>query len=181
MSSTTGLQRRRATGRVGSLDPEEDPGAIVGGKTQGIRPAEPKSHETSSGSGSRSTIEKETGHRVAYDPRDLEESDESTGLPRLTLMEELYLLGLKDRQGYLSFWNEHMSYVLRGSIVMELALRGRLRVAKTQDNRHAEPADRVLEVCSTKHTGDPLLDEAVRVIKSNAPASIAEWIDLLNG
>jgi Golgi phosphoprotein 3 len=43
-------------------------------------------------------------------------------LPRLTLMEVL-LLGIKDKQGYLSFWSDNISYALRGCILIELVLR----------------------------------------------------------
>ena len=37
------------------------------------------------------------GKKVAYDPRDLTDEDEVQENPRLTLMEEVLLLGLKDR------------------------------------------------------------------------------------
>lgn len=40
----------------------------------------------------------EGGHRIAYDPRDLQDEDETAEHPRLTLMEECLLLGLKDKQ-----------------------------------------------------------------------------------
>ncbi|KAJ7260512.1 hypothetical protein B0H12DRAFT_1231784 [Mycena haematopus] len=48
------------------------------------------------------------GSRVAYDPRDLlleagEDARVGGKLPKLTLMEEVLLLGIKDKQGYLSF------------------------------------------------------------------------------
>ncbi|KAJ7261094.1 hypothetical protein C8J57DRAFT_1514320 [Mycena rebaudengoi] len=46
----------------------------------------------------------------------LESSEESAALggsvPKLTLMEEVLLLGIKDKQGYLSFWNDNISYAL---------------------------------------------------------------------
>ena len=38
-----------------------------------------------------------SGHRVAYDERDLETEEERL-MPKLTLMEEVLLLGLKDKQ-----------------------------------------------------------------------------------
>jgi golgi phosphoprotein 3 len=45
------------------------------------------------------------GNKIAFDPRDLErdEEDSKTGgrMPQLTLMEEVLLLGLKDRQASL--------------------------------------------------------------------------------
>lgn len=35
--------------------------------------------------------------KVAYDPRDYSDDNESKKVPRLTLMEEVLLLGLKDK------------------------------------------------------------------------------------
>lgn len=40
----------------------------------------------------------ENGHKIAYDPRDISESTERSKQPKLTLMEEVLLLGLKDKQ-----------------------------------------------------------------------------------
>lgn len=40
----------------------------------------------------------EGGGKVAFDPRDLETDGEAVKMPRLTLMEEVLLLGLNDRQ-----------------------------------------------------------------------------------
>lgn len=40
----------------------------------------------------------ENGHKIAFDPRDISESAERNKQPKLTLMEEVLLLGLKDKQ-----------------------------------------------------------------------------------
>lgn len=40
----------------------------------------------------------ENGHKIAFDPRDLSESAERSKQPKLTMMEEVLLLGLKDKQ-----------------------------------------------------------------------------------
>lgn len=40
----------------------------------------------------------ENGHRIAFDPRDISESAERSKQPKLTLMEEIILMGLKDKQ-----------------------------------------------------------------------------------
>lgn len=40
----------------------------------------------------------DNGHKVAFDPRDLSETEERSKQPKLTLMEDILLLGLKDRQ-----------------------------------------------------------------------------------
>jgi Golgi phosphoprotein 3 len=50
----------------------------------------------------------ENGHKIAFDPRDISENEERGKQPKLTLMEDILLLGLKDKQvsldeGYLSF------------------------------------------------------------------------------
>lgn len=81
-------------------------------------------------------------HKIAYDPRDLETSDEERSHPKLTLMEEVLLLGLKDKQGYLSFWNDNISYTLRGCIVLELALRHKIAMVKDSNRRRFPLPDR---------------------------------------
>ncbi|KAJ1662365.1 hypothetical protein IW140_005928 [Coemansia sp. RSA 1813] len=102
--------------------------------------------------------------------------------PLLTLMEETLLLGLKDQEGYLSFWNDSLSYVLRGCILMELAFRRRIRISKDAYTGMTSLGDRHIEVISTKPTGEVLLDEALKVIKaSDAPHGVASWMDLLSG
>lgn len=122
------------------------------------------------------------GHRIAYDPRDLKDEDEESRHPRLTLMEECLLLGLKDRQGYLSFWNDSISYALRGCIILELLLRRRLSIVKDAHRVRLDVQDRLLEVVNSKMTGEVLLDEALKLIKSSEEKrSVAEWIDLLSG
>lgn len=57
-----------------------------------------------------------------------EEADDKA--TRLTLMEEVLLLGLKDKEGYTSFWNDCISSGLRGCILIELGLRGRISMEK---------------------------------------------------
>ena len=40
----------------------------------------------------------QSDHKIAYDPKDLEQGAERAKQPKLTLMEEVLLLGLKDRE-----------------------------------------------------------------------------------
>ena len=40
----------------------------------------------------------QNGHKIAFDPRDLQDSEERNKQPKLTLMEEILLMGLKDKQ-----------------------------------------------------------------------------------
>ncbi|KCV72309.1 hypothetical protein H696_01705 [Fonticula alba] len=97
---------------------------------------------------------------------------------KLTLLEEVVLLGLKDEEGYLSWWNDNISYVLRGCILLELSFRG--RIDTTKDSRRRAFPERCIEVIDRTPTGDVLLDEATRHILSET-ASIADWMDYLSG
>ncbi|KAJ3299398.1 hypothetical protein HK104_009099 [Borealophlyctis nickersoniae] len=120
---------------------------------------------------------------VDDDARDEGYSDDDAGGkggkgPRLTLLEEVLLLGLKDAQGYLSFWNDNISYVLRGCILIELSLRGRITTVK--EVRKRPFAERLLEVVDERATGEVLLDEALKLIKLEKQ-SVGNWIDLMSG
>ncbi|MBN3283213.1 GLP3L protein, partial [Polyodon spathula] len=100
---------------------------------------------------------------------------------RLTLMEEVLLLGLKDKEGYTSFWNDCISSGLRGCILIELALRGRVQL-EPQTMRKKRLLDRKVLFRSDAPTGDVLLDEALKHIKATEPAeSVQSWIELLTG
>jgi Golgi phosphoprotein 3 len=84
MSEPSGLSRRRVnTGPVPSPSSEPSSSSLT-------------SHGGSAFAG---------GNKIAFDPRDLEQDEEEskTGgkVPRLTLMEEVLLLGLKDHQASL--------------------------------------------------------------------------------
>ena len=60
-------------------------------RTNSTRDARDSAPETSYESG-------ENGHKIAFDPRDISESAERSKQPKLTMMEEVLLLGLKDKQ-----------------------------------------------------------------------------------
>ncbi|XP_035494904.2 Golgi phosphoprotein 3 [Scophthalmus maximus] len=100
---------------------------------------------------------------------------------RLTLMEEVLLLGLKDREGYTSFWNDCISSGLRGCMLIELSLRGRLQLETCGMRRKGLLARKV--ICkSDAPTGDVLLDEALKHIKdTQPPETVQSWIELLSG
>lgn len=120
-----------------------------------------------------------------YDSRRGDEPDDDDSgdskETRLTLMEEVLLLGLKDREGYTSFWNDSISSGLRGSMLIELALRGRLQLEACGMRRRSLLVRKVL--CkSDAPTGDVLLDEALKHIKdTQPPETVQSWIDLLSG
>jgi len=100
---------------------------------------------------------------------------------RLTLMEETILLGLKDREGYTSFWNDCISAGLRGCMLVELALRGRINLEK-QVMRRRSLLLRKVETKMDQPTGDVLLDEALNHVKKMMPQeNVQNWIELLSG
>lgn len=102
--------------------------------------------------------------------------------PFLTLLEEVLLVGLKDKEGYLSFWNDNISYALRGLILIELALRNKIRMINDPARKRFELPDRLIEVVDTTLTGETLLDEALKLIKNDKEnLSVLSWIDLLSG
>lgn len=89
MASTAGLSRRR----VAQTSQSED------GTTTTTQKTSPTSSSTNlaSNRAQHAGTAFEGGAQVAYDPRDLEREDEAKKLPRLTLLEEIVLLGIKDR------------------------------------------------------------------------------------
>lgn len=91
MASQGGLTRRRgAGGAASSATPgEDDSSSRV--SSPAPKPYNDRSPETAYESG-------ENGHKIAYDPRDISESEERSKQPKLTLMEDILLLGLKDKQ-----------------------------------------------------------------------------------
>ncbi|CAI9175209.1 unnamed protein product [Rangifer tarandus platyrhynchus] len=146
----------------------------------------------------------------AQSPRD-EQDDGDKGdskETRLTLVEEAFLLGLKDRelsqsqrwakklhvkttwssfsksyqiQGYTSIWNDCVSSGLRGCMLIELASRGRLQLEACGMRRKSLLTRKV--ICkSDAPTGDVLLDEALKHVKeTQPPGTVQNWIELLSG
>ncbi|KAK3385079.1 vacuolar protein sorting-associated protein 74 [Podospora didyma] len=176
-TTTSGLTRRRGAGGGGGGGDDEtlSPGSgSIARSNSSNNVRDGGAPETSYESG-------ENGHKIAFDPRDISESEERSKQPKLTLMEEVLLLGLKDKQGYLSFWNDNISYALRGCIVLELALRGRISMQKDPSRRRFLLPDRTIEVIDNTLTGEVLLDEALKMMDSSEKMSVNSWIDLMSG
>lgn len=96
-------------------------------------------------------------------------------------MEEILLLGLKDREGYTSFWNDCISSGLRGCVMIELALRNRIELDKAGAARKSLVSRKVM-LKSDKPTGDVILDEALKHIKdTQPPETVVSWIEYLSG
>ncbi|XP_047910277.2 Golgi phosphoprotein 3-like [Anser cygnoides] len=135
-----------------------------------------RGRRTEAGGSAGKKLDDEEEAAAERDPED----DDSKGT-RLTLMEEVLLLGLKDKQGYTSFWNDCISPGLRGGILVELALRGRIQL-EPLTTRKKRLLDRKVHLKSDTPTGDILLDETLRHIKATEPAeTVQTWIELLTG
>ncbi|KAM9338020.1 Golgi phosphoprotein 3-like [Symphorus nematophorus] len=143
---------------------------LVQRRTEAIRSAAADKERESGG-------EEDEARRGDEDDDDKGDSKET----RLTLMEEVLLLGLKDREGYTSFWNDCISSGLRGCMLVELALRGRLQLEACGVRRKSLLSRKV--ICkSDAPTGDVLLDEALKHIKeTQPPETVQSWIELLSG
>ncbi|KZT07850.1 GPP34-domain-containing protein [Laetiporus sulphureus 93-53] len=187
MTSTGGLSRRRVPNAASADDPDDDAWGLSASSsttsnsstTNKTNGGAPLSHAGSAFEG---------GSKIAYDPRDLEREDEDVRqggrAPKLTIMEEVLLLGLKDKQGYLSFWNDNISYALRGCILMELALRRRIAVVRDPNRRQLPVSERVVEVIDDRQTGETLLDETLKMMKAQESVErmpVNTWVDLLSG
>lgn len=84
-------------------------------------------------------------------------------------------------KGYTSFWNDCISSGLRGCILIELGLRGRIELEKA-GMRRKSLLNRKLLVKSDTPTGDVLLDEALKHMKdTDPPETVQSWIEYLSG
>ena len=90
---SSGLTRRRGGG-AGSTENNEE------GESSRVASPVPNKAATRDVTGGPETSYEagENGHKIAFDPRDISESAERSKQPKLTLMEEVLLLGLKDKQ-----------------------------------------------------------------------------------
>jgi Golgi phosphoprotein 3 len=83
-------------------------------------------------------------------------------------------------QGYTSFWNDCISSGLRGCILIELGLRGRIELEKT-GMRRKKLNNRKLLCKNDAPTGDVLLDETLKHIKEEPAETTKTWIQYLSG
>ena len=88
---SSGLTRRRGGAGASNGDDEDGDANRVSTPTPKAGPSRDSAPETSYESS-------ENGHKIAFDPRDMSESAERSKQPKLTMMEEVLLLGLKDKQ-----------------------------------------------------------------------------------
>uniref|UniRef100_A0A0A9ZC48 Golgi phosphoprotein 3 n=1 Tax=Lygus hesperus TaxID=30085 RepID=A0A0A9ZC48_LYGHE len=127
------------------------------------------------------TSAQKDNYNVEEQGNEEENSDNDSKETRLTLMEEVLLLGLKDKEGYTSFWNDCISSGLRGCILIELGLRGRVELEKAGMRRKSLLSRKVI-LKSDIPTGDVLLDEALKHVRdTNPPETVQSWIEYLSG
>lgn len=118
MSSASGLSRRRvatSSSTTSSIDDDQQPAASSAGG--------PTSPPHTAGNGNSSTTHAGSafagGSKIAFDPREVEREDEEARVggrpPLLTILEEVLLLGLKDKQVSLCF---HMRYTVLHVLVV---------------------------------------------------------------
>lgn len=102
MTTTGGLSRRRVPNASGSSANDADSDNWGGSPTTPTSNGGGLSTHSSIHSLSHAGSAFEGGSKIAYDPRDLENADEDQRqggrAPKLTIMEEVLLLGLKDKQ-----------------------------------------------------------------------------------
>ncbi|XP_057366525.1 Golgi phosphoprotein 3 homolog sauron-like [Daphnia carinata] len=137
------------------------------------------------GTGGGGPVEISSGTSELEDRRTNNELDDMDDLDsketRLTLMEEVLLLGLKDKEGYTSFWNDCISSGLRGCILIELGLRGRVELEKGGMRKRSLLGRKIL-LKNDSPTGDVLLDEALKHVKeTDPPETVQNWIEYLSG
>jgi len=137
--------------------------------------------DTSEGLVQRRTRPKPKENNDHDELQEREEEDRDSKDTMLTLMEEVLLLGLKDKEGYTSFWNDCISSGLRGCILIELALRGRVELEKAGIRRKGLLSRKIV-LKNSDPCGDVLLDEALKHIKeSNPQETVQTWIEYLSG
>ena len=127
MASAGGLTRRRGAGGGGggaTAGDDENEGSRVG--TPSAQSRDGRAPETSFTGG-------ENGHKIAFDPRDMADNEERSKQPKLTLMEEVLLMGLKDKQAGLRLrtkpshgltniaWNPGLSLLLERQHIVRIA------------------------------------------------------------
>jgi Golgi phosphoprotein 3 len=88
MASASGLTRRRGGGGTAANNGDDETSRVSSPVPKRNDDRTPEtSYENSA-----------NGHKIAFDPRDIAEGAERSKQPKLTLMEEVILMGLKDKQ-----------------------------------------------------------------------------------
>ncbi|KAF6205442.1 hypothetical protein GE061_019614 [Apolygus lucorum] len=129
----------------------------------------------------RSGLHKRFGNKDTSCNEELEQNEGrlAEDEPKLSLMEEL-LLVVMDPRGFVSIWNDHVSRALRGSILIELWLKGRLELEPAGMRRKCL-SRRAVVVKSTSPTDDCMLNEALKLMNDGSTHTVPDWISYLAG
>lgn len=105
MSTSAGLQRRRGGGGGGEALDQDQPSRTNSPFQHSSQPSSSnqssireRQQSNTSASKGQDRNQSQGSHKVVYDPRDMDDERELNSNPKLTLMEECLLLGLKDKQ-----------------------------------------------------------------------------------
>jgi hypothetical protein len=102
MSSAGGLSRRRVQTNASSDSPSSS--TQLEAPSSSLSPSPGSSSDTNGFGHGHAGTAMEGGNKIAFDPRDLDNDGDTEGgkVPKLTILEEVLLLGLKDKQVSLS-------------------------------------------------------------------------------
>lgn len=116
----------------------------------------------------------------------------NTSNTRLTLMDEMIILGMNESSGNLPLLNDRLSFALRGSLLIEMSLRGLIDVVRPKDS--SSFMDYLVVPCNKEAVApnlhrEFLLEEALRTmvaiqretVNPQQMLSIHTWISLLSG
>ena len=98
----------------------------------------------------------------------------------ITLMEEICLLALGEERAQMSLFNDNIPYVLRASILLELALKRRIKANIYGAGNIDEPWK--LNVCINDFSPveDVFMNEALQII-AKEELTVQKWLDVLTG
>ncbi|KAF0992301.1 hypothetical protein HZS_2515 [Henneguya salminicola] len=100
---------------------------------------------------------------------------------KLSLMEEILILSMKENTGETFLLTDTASYSIRACMLVELAMRGKIELEPMGLRKRSSERRNVI-VINNSITGDPILDEALRIISESPESdSVKAWLDLLSG
>lgn len=118
--------------------------------------------------------------------KDVFDVDKDTRVPdsQLTLLEQLTVLSIQDTEGVIGFFlgedEQHMRYILRAAVLIELALRNRIQLEPSRVNLSI--FHRCVVVKNPAPCNDEILDEALKhIINTEEKENVEQWLALLCG
>lgn len=97
-----------------------------------------------------------------------------------TLMEEICLLALGEERAHMSLLNDNIPYVLRASILLELALRKKIKANIYGVENIDEPWKLNVSVNEFSLVEDVFMNEVLKIIPKE-DLTVQKWLDVLTG